>query len=52
MKSYEIQYKGYSFPVILLPNGKRIVDVYSNDAPLFCDESDKIREEIKQILGV
>ena len=51
MKSYEITYEGYTFPVMILANGKRIVDLYC-DAPLFGAHGERIRNEVKQILNL
>ena len=51
MKNFEIVYEGYKFPVTVLPNGKKIVDLYSNEL-LFGDKCSEIRYDVKKFLEI
>jgi hypothetical protein len=52
MLNFEITHRGYSFPVTMLDNGKKIVDFYSADVRFLDDEFDAVKEEVKTILGM
>jgi hypothetical protein len=52
MVTFEILHKGYTFPCILLSNGKRLVDFYACNGNLFSEEFAEIKSEVRAILGI